>query len=103
MDQLKKIVRTHPQTRVRFKLGFIELLLEMQNEECRMQNECIFSENGFNKSAEPTPLFYILHSAFCIAQPKLRGKLQFEIFSKDGLTSVSVVHTQLRRCFYEQQ
>ena len=60
------------------KFQFIELLLEMQNEECRMQNECIFFENDFNKSAKPTPLFYILHSAFCIAQPKLRDKLQFE-------------------------
>ena len=58
-------------------MEFIELLLEMQNEECRMQNECIFFENDFNQSAKPTPLFYILHSAFCIAQPKLRGKLQF--------------------------
>ena len=58
-------------------LQFIELLLEMQNEECAVQNECIFFENDFNQSAKPTPLFYILHSAFCIAQPKLRDKLQF--------------------------
>ena len=51
----------------------------MQNEECAVQNECIFFENDFNKSAKPTPLFYILHSAFCIAQPKLRDKLKFEL------------------------
>ena len=66
-------------------MEFIELLLEMQNEECRMQNECIFSENGFNKSAEPTPLFYILHSAFCIAQLRLRGKLKFEVDKQPGM------------------
>ena len=64
------------------KFQFIELLLEMQNEECAVQNECIFFENDFNQSAKPTPLFYILHSAFCIAQPKLRDKLEFTMQRK---------------------
>jgi len=31
-----------------FKLQFVELTLEMQNSECKMQNCCIFFENNSN-------------------------------------------------------
>ena len=43
------------------KLQFIALACEMQNAECRMQNECVFYENNLNCA-----LCAHHHSAFCI-------------------------------------
>ena len=54
----------------------------MQNEKCKMQNYCIFFENDFNQSAKPTPLFCILHSAFCIRAVQLPDKHQFEFMKR---------------------
>ena len=61
------------------KLQFIALAREMQNAECRMQNERVFYENNFNSCALRTPSFCILHFEFCIRQLQLSAKLQFKL------------------------
>jgi len=84
---------------LRFKFQFIELTLEMQNEECKMQNCCIFFENDFNQSAKPTHLFCILHSAFCIRAAQLPDKHQFESSGRKSTGGDTNAYIEPRR-FY---
>jgi len=43
---------------------------QMQNAECKMQNECISFGNNLNR-AEGTPSFCIMHFELCIGQSKM--------------------------------
>ena len=84
-----------------FKLQFIALAREMQNAECRMQNERVFYENNFNSCALRTPTFCILHFEFCIRQLQLPAKLQSYDTLTDFRMAPMALFSNLETCAWE--